>query len=235
VNPLLSWQPIVDGLVQAVHLIVTGDPVVIQITFRSMETAAAGTGMAALIGMPIGVALGLGSFRGRKFLKTLFSALVGIPTVTLGLLLFALFSRSGPIGYLQLLYTVPGIAIGEGVLVTPLVISFVASAVEAKDSGVRDLTRTLGASEYESSLAVIREAWGGVSLALVSSFNRAFAELGIAMMIGGNIEGLTRLLTTAISLQTNMGELGFAFALSFILLAVVLSLNFLITWLGRAG
>jgi tungstate transport system permease protein len=229
----LSWQPIIDGAVQGARLILTGDSQVIQITVRSLETAAAATGLAALVGMPIGVALGLGSFRGRGFLKTLFSALVGVPTVTLGLFLFVLFSRSGPIGYMQLLYTVPGIALGEAVLVTPLVISFVASAVEAKDMGVRDLARTLGASEYESSLAVLREAWNGVSLALVSSFNRAFAELGIAMMIGGNIEGLTRVLTTTISLQTNMGELGLAFALSYILLIVVLSLNFLIAWLGR--
>jgi tungstate transport system permease protein len=229
----LSWQPIVDGALQGARLILSGDSEVVQITVRSLETAAAATGMAALVGMPIGVALGLGSFRGRGFLKTFFSALVGIPTVTLGLFLFVLFSRSGPMGYLELLYSVPGIAIGEAVLVTPLVISFVASAVEAKDVGVRDLTRTLGASEYESSLAVLREAWSGVSLALVSSFNRAFAELGIAMMIGGNIEGLTRVLTTAISLQTNMGELGLAFALSYILLIVVLALNFLIAWLGR--
>ncbi len=231
----MSWQSIVEGLREALRLIATGDPVVIQITMRSLEAAGAGTAMAALIGMPIGVIIGLGSFRGRRFLKTLFNAMVGIPTVTLGLLLWALLSRSGPFGYTQLLYTVPGIALGEGILVTPLVISFVASAVEAKDTGLRDLTRTLGASEYESSLAVVREAWGGVSLALVSSFNRAFAELGIAMMIGGNIAGLTRVLTTAISLQTSMAEFGLAFALSFILLVVVLSLNFLITWLGRAG
>ena len=229
----MSWQPIIDGAVQGARLILTGDSQVIQITVRSLETAAAATALAALVGMPIGVVLGLGSFRGRGFLKTLFSALVGVPTVTLGLFLFVLFSRSGPIGYMQLLYTVPGIALGEAVLVTPLVISFVASAVEAKDMGVRDLARTLGASEYESSLAILREAWNGVSLALVSSFNRAFAELGIAMMIGGNIEGLTRVLTTAISLQTNIGELGLAFALSYILLIVVLTLNFFIAWLGR--
>jgi tungstate transport system permease protein len=229
----LSWQPIVDGAIQGARLILTVNAEVVQITVRSLETAAAATGMAALVGMPIGVVLGLGRFRGRGFLKTLFSALVGVPTVTLGLFLFVLFSRSGPLGYLDLLYTVPGIAIGEAVLVIPLIISFVASAVEAKDVGVRDLARTLGASEYESSLAVLREAWSGVTLAIVSSFNRAFAELGIAMMIGANIEGLTRVLTTAISLQTNMGELGLAFALSYILLIVVLTLNFLIAWLGR--
>jgi tungstate transport system permease protein len=224
---------VVDGAIEGARLILTGNSEVVQITVRSLETAAAATAMATLVGMPIGVLLGLGSFRGKQFLKTLFNALVGIPTVTLGLFLFVLFSRSGPMGYLELLYTVPGIAVGEAVLVTPLIISFVASAVEAKDVGVRDLTRTLGASEYESSLAVVREAWSGVSLALVSSFNRAFAELGIAMMIGGNIEGLTRVLTTAISLQTNMGELGIAFALSYILLIVVVALNFLIAWLGR--
>jgi tungstate transport system permease protein len=229
----LSWQPIIDGLSQGVHLILSGDREVIQITLRSLETAAAATGMAALVGMPVGVAIGLGSFKGRGFLRTLFSALVGIPTVTLGLFLYILFSRSGPLGYLQLLYTIPCIAVGEAILVIPLVISFVASAVEARDVGVRDLTRTLGASEYESSLAILREAWSGISLALVSSFNRAFAELGIAMMIGGNIEGLTRVLTTSIALQNTMGEFGLAFALSFILLIVVLLLNFLIAWLGR--
>jgi tungstate transport system permease protein len=229
----LSWQPVIDGAIQGARLIITGNQEVVQITVRSLETAAAATGMAALIGVPFGVIIGLGSFRGRGFLKTLFGALVGVPTVTLGLFLFVLFSHSGPIGYLNLLYTVPGIAIGEAVLVIPLIISFVASAVEAKDMGIRDLTRTLGASEYESSLAILREAWSGVTLAIVSSFNRAFAELGIAMMIGGNIERLTRVLTTAISLQTNMGELGLAFALSYILLIVVLTLNFLIAWLGR--
>lgn len=229
----MSWQPVIDGAIQGARLIITGNQEVVQITVRSLETAAAATGMAALIGVPFGVIIGLGSFRGRGFLKTLFGALVGVPTVTLGLFLFVLFSHSGPIGYLNLLYTVPGIAIGEAVLVIPLIISFVASAVEAKDMGIRDLTRTLGASEYESSLAILREAWSGVTLAIVSSFNRAFAELGIAMMIGGNIERLTRVLTTAISLQTNMGELGLAFALSYILLIVVLTLNFLIAWLGR--
>ena len=229
----MSWQPIVDGLRQGILLIASGDSEVMQITLRSLETAAAATGIASLVGLPLGVAIGLGSFRGRGSVKTLFNALVGVPTVTLGLFLYILFSRSGPMGYLQLLYTVPGIFVGEAILVIPIIVSFVASAVEAKDVGVRDLVRTLGASEYESSLAVLREAWGGVSLAIVSSFNRAFAELGVAMMIGGNIEGLTRVLTTAIALQTNMGDLGLAFALSFILLIVVLSLNFLIAWLGR--
>jgi len=233
----LSWQPIIDGLGKAVELILRGDREVIELTSRSLQTAGYATIMAGLVGLPLGVLIAMRQFRGKKFVKTLFNALVGVPTVTLGLFLYALFSRSGPLGFLELLYTVPGIAIGEAVLITPIVVSFVASAIEAKDVQLRDLVRTLGASELETSLAIVREASSGVSLALISSFNRAFAELGIAMMIGANISGLTRLLTTAIALETAKGELGLSFALSFILLAVVLSLNFLISFLqeGRLG
>ena len=165
--------------------------------------------------------------------KTLFNTLVGVPTVTLGLFLYTLFSRSGPLGVLELLYTVPGIAIGEAILVTPIVVSFTTSAIESKDVRLRELVRTLGASEFETSVAVLREASAGVGLALVSSFNRAFAELGVAMMLGANIRGVTRVLTTSIALQTNMGEIGLAYALSFILLTVVLTLNMAMAYLRR--
>jgi len=230
----LSWQPILDGVSQAWQLILAGDPQVVEVTVRSLTTSAMATVMAALIGLPLGIVIGMGSFRGKEFLKVLFNALVGVPTVSLGLFLWAMFSRDGPLGVLNLLYTVPGIAVGEAVLIIPIVVSFTASAIEAKDEKLRDLVRTLGADDFETAMAVLREAWGGVSLALVSSFNRAFAELGIAMMLGANIRGLTRVLTTAISLETAKGELGLSFALSFILLAVVLSLNFLIGYIGRS-
>jgi tungstate transport system permease protein len=167
--------------------------------------------------------------------KIFFNGMVGIPTVTLGLLLWTLFSRSGPLGFMGLLYTVPGIAIGEAVLIIPIIVSFVVSAIEAKDVQLRDLVRTLGASELETSIAILREAYNGVSLAIVSGFNRAFAELGIAMMLGANIKGLTRVLTTTIALQTGMGEIGLSFALSFILLLVIMFLNFVIGFLRREG
>jgi tungstate transport system permease protein len=229
----LSWQPILDGLVEAWRLISTGNPEVIEITLRSLSTAATATVIAAFIGVPLGVAIAIRSFRGKRVVKTLFNTLVGVPTVTLGLFLYTLFSRSGPLGVLELLYTVPGIVIGEAVLVIPIVVSFTTSAIESKDIRLRDLVRTLGASEFETSVAVLREASAGVGLALVSSFNRAFAELGVAMMLGANIRGVTRVLTTTIALQTNMGEIGLAFALSFILLAVVLTLNMAMAYLRR--
>jgi len=230
----LSWQPILDGMAQAAHLIVTGDPEVLEVTMRSLQTSSMATVMAALLGLPLGILIGMGSFRGKTFVKTLFNAFVGIPTVSLGLFLWAMFSRDGPLGVLDLLYTVPGIAVGEAILVIPIIVSFTASAIEAKDEKLRDLVRTLGASDFETALAILREAWGGVSLALVSSFNRAFAELGIAMMLGANIRGITRVLTTTISLETAKGDLGLSFALSFILLAVVLSLNFVVGYVGRS-
>ena len=229
----LSWQPLIDGLREAARLIATGDREVIEITIRSLQTATLGTAMAAIVGLPLGVLIGMRSFKGKKIVKTIFNAMVGIPTVSLGLLLYILLSHSGPLGFLDILYTVPGIALGEAVLIIPIIVSFVASAIESKDVQLRDLVRTLGASELETSIAILREAYSGVSLAMVSSFNRAFAELGIAMMIGANIRGVTRVLTTTIALQSAMGEIGLSLALSFILIIVVLALNFLISFLQR--
>jgi tungstate transport system permease protein len=230
----MSWRPIVEGMGEAVRLIVTGDRIVFEITLRSLRTASYATLLAAVVGLPLSVLIAMREFPGRRVLRFFFNAMVGVPTVTLGLFLFTLFSRSGPLGGLQLLYTVPGMAVGQAALILPIMVSFVVSAIESKDEELRDLVRTLGASEMDTSLAIVREAFSGVSLALVSSFNRAFAELGIATMLGANISGVTRVLTTAIALETAKGELGLSFALSFILLIVVLGLNYVIN-LMRAG
>ena len=231
----MSWRPIVEGLGEAVRLIVTGDRVVLEITLRSLQTASYATLLAALVGLPLSVFISMREFPGRRALRFFFNAMVGVPTVTLGLLLFTLFSRSGPLGGLQLLYTVPGMAVGQAALILPIMVSFVVSAIESKETELRDLVRTLGATEMDTSIAIVREAFSGVSLALVSSFNRAFAELGIATMLGANISGVTRVLTTAIALETSKGELGLSFALSFILLIVVLGLNYVINRLRGGG
>jgi tungstate transport system permease protein len=233
----MSWTPILEGVSEAVRLILSADKTVIEITSRSLQTAGYATLLASLVGVPLSVLISMTEFRGKGTIKFLFNAMVGVPTVTLGLFLYTLFSRSGPLGYLGLLYTVPGMALGQAVLILPILVSFTVSALESKGQELRDLARTLGASEYQASIVVVREAYSGVTLALVSSFNRAFAELGIVTMLGANIRGVTRVLTTAIALETSKGELGLSFALSFILLAVVLSLNFLISLLqeGRLG
>jgi tungstate transport system permease protein len=224
----MGWQTIIAGLTEAFRLILILDKTVIEITLRSLHTAILATLMASLVGLPLSVLITMKEFPGKNGLKFLFNSLVGIPTVTLGLFLYSLFSKSGPLGSLDLLYTVRGMAVGQAILILPITITFIISAIESKDRELRDLVRTLGATEYETSIAVVREAYNGVSLAIVSSFNRAFAELGIATMIGANIKGITRVLTTAIALETAKGELGLSFALSFILLFVVLALNYLI-------
>lgn len=230
----MSWTPILEGVAEATRLILSADKTIIEITLRSLQTAGYATLMASLIGVPLSIVIAMGEFPGRRALKFLFNAMVGVPTVTLGLFLFTLFSRSGPLGSMELLYTVQGMALGQAALILPILVSFTVSAIESKGHELKDLARTLGASEVETSLAVVREAYSGVSLALVSSFNRAFAELGIVTMLGANIRGVTRVLTTAIALETAKGELGLSFALSFILLAVVLALNYVIDVLREA-
>jgi len=227
------WQKtLLDGLKQALQLIASGDPQLIEITLRSLQVSFYAVLMAGVIGVPLGVVIGMNEFRGKNLLKTFFTTLIGIPTVALGLFLYLLLSRSGPLGSFQLLYTVQGISIGQALLVIPIITSFTTSAIEARDVRLRDLARTLGASELDTSIVVIREALSAIILAIVAAFNRAFAELGVAMMIGGNIKGLTRVLTTTIALQTAMGEIGLSIALSIILLTVVLTLNILTSNIG---
>lgn len=220
------WQEYLwNGLSEAIHLLVTGDPELVEITLRTIQVSFYAIVMASAVGVPFGVIIGINEFRGKRLLKTFFTTLIGMPTVALGLILFLLLARDGPFGYFELLYTVQGISLGEALLVVPIVVSFTTSAIESTDIRVRDLARTLGASELDTSMVILREASEPIVLAVVAAFNRAFAELGVAMMIGGNIRGLTRVLTTSIALQTAMGEISYGIALSIILMIVVFALT----------
>jgi tungstate transport system permease protein len=159
--------------------------------------------------------------------------MIGMPTVALGLILYLLFSKTGPLGPLHLLYNPVGIMLGQAVLITPLIVSFTTSALEAVDPDVRLLARTLGASRLQEAAAVVREASAGILLAVAASFNRAVAELGIALMVGGNIKGLTQVLTTAIALETVRGEIELGIALTVILLLIVFALNLAVNLFKR--
>jgi tungstate transport system permease protein len=218
-------DPIIEGIIQAINLILTGDREVLSIAALSLFVSILGTLIACVWSIPIAVALALRSFHGKRIVKGLFNAFIGIPTVALGLYLYLLLSRAGPLGYFQLLYTPYAIIIGQSVLVTPIVVSFTTSALESVDADLRTLARTLGASDLQTYNVVVKEAFWGVVLAIIAAFNRAFAELGIAMMLGGNIRNLTRVLTTAIALETSKGEIALSIALSFILLGIVMSLS----------
>ena len=226
---------IIEGLIKAFELIISGNPAVIEITLRSVLVSGSATLLSALWGIPIATILGLCRFRGKFFLKGLFNALLGIPTVTLGLVLYLFLSKSGPLGLLQILYDPAGIMFGQAILITPIIISFTASAIESVDPEIKDLAKTLGASELEASMAVLKESLSGVVLAVTASFNRAIAELGVALMVGGNISGRTSVLTTTIALETSKGNIALAIALTIILLIIVSALTISINLIQRRG
>jgi tungstate transport system permease protein len=148
---------IVPALQQALNLITSGDAEVYATVYRTIYVGGLATLLACLWGIPIAVLLGLYNFKGKWFIKGIFNALLGIPTVALGLLLFLLFSRQGELGFLNLLFTLNGIAIGEAILVTPIVVSFTANALGSADIQLRDLARTLGASGFRTNLTLMRE------------------------------------------------------------------------------
>lgn len=226
----MAWEYVIEGVKQAINLIVTANPDIVEITLRSIRVSGMATLMAALWSFPIGVVLGMYNFRGKNILKGFFNGLLGIPTVVLGLILYLMLVPSGPLGFLRLIYTEMGISLGQSLLITPIMISFIASSIESVEKDIRELAITLGAGKLEASLAVMREAISGVLLSVIASFNRAIAELGIAIMIGGNIfvKGSalnTRVLTTAMQMYTARGEIDMAIALGIILLSIVFAVS----------
>lgn len=224
---------LIGGIIEAFQLIFSLDSEVYSITFRSLYVSGLAVAMATMWSLPIAAVLGLKNFRGRKLLRGSFNAFIGFPTVVLGLMLYLLFSRSGPLGLFGLLYTPFLISFGQALLVTPIIISFITSAIESIDMDIRDLARTLGSSEIDASIAILKEASGGVILAVLAGFNRAFAELGVAMMIGGNMPGLTRVLTTTIALEVNRVEISRSIALGFILVGIVYAINITVSYLRK--
>ncbi len=227
------FETLLEAFLQALDLIWSGDPEVLSVATRSLYVSGLATLLSFCWGLPIALVIGLSSFHGKRLVRGFFNALLGIPTVALGLILYLLLSKSGPLGIFQLLYTPLGISIGQSILITPILVSFTSSAVESTDVELRDLAKTLGASRLQTHFTIMREALWGVTLAVIASFNRAFAELGIAMMIGGNIRYVTRMLTTSIALETARGDIPFSIALAIILMAIVFSITVSINFLRR--
>jgi tungstate transport system permease protein len=224
---------IVQAFQKALELIFSGNNEVYAAVYRSLYVTGLGTLLSCLWSIPIATVLGLYSFRGKWLIKGIFSSLIGIPTVALGLLLYLFMSHQGEFGFLHLLYTLNGIAIGQSILITPLIVSFTASALGAADVQLRDLAKTLGASSLRCNLAIMRETVWSIVLAVSAAFNRGFGELGVAMIIGGNLFQETRVLTTSIALETNLGRFDVAMAYAIILMAVVLTITLVISLVER--
>ena len=197
----------------------------LQITLQSLFISGSAALFASAIGLPTGLILGLKRFKGRQAMIGLFNSLIGIPTVALGLLLYLVFSNAGPLGFLHMLYTPIGIIIGQTILILPIMISVTTETLLGVDDSIRYLALTMGADEQAAAFSVVRESTGGILLAISASFSRAIAELGVALMIGGNIRGITRVLTTSIALETTRGEIALGLGLTVILIAIILIVN----------
>ncbi|MHA2176902.1 MAG: ABC transporter permease [Candidatus Thorarchaeota archaeon] len=205
----------------------------IDITLLSLFVSSIAVMVATIIGIPLGLLLGLKKFRGRFLLKGAVNSMMAVPTVALGLILYLVLSNSGPLGFLQLLYSPLAIIIGQTILVLPIVMSISSETVENVNPGIRELSLTLGASERSALASVLRESIGGIVLAISAAFSRAISELGVALMLGGNIAGLTRVLTTSIALETTRGEIALGLSLVVVLLAMILTFNVFLRMLEK--
>ncbi len=225
---------LIESLGKAYELIFLGtDPQVYDTVGRTLYVTGLGTLLACLWGIPIAIGLGLHSFRGKWFVKGFFTALIGVPTVALGTILFLLLSNRGALGFLGLLFTSNGIVLGQAILLTPIIVAFTSNALETSDSQLRDLARTLGASRLRTSVAIVRETVWSMVLSISAAFNRGAGELGIAMIVGGNIYGQTRVLTTSIAVQNNLGDFPYALAYTIILMAIIGAVTLTITLIER--
>ena len=214
-----------ESLLTAADLIVSFDREVRLTVWISLYTSSCAIVLATLIGIPLGLWLGLAKFRGRRLLITLLNTLMALPTVVVGLLLFGLFSRQGPLGPLGLLFTPLAMIIGQMILAIPIIANYMLAAVAGADQRIINTALTLGATRVQAVIQLLREIRFGAMAAVIAGFGRVIAEVGVAMMLGGNIRGTTRTMTTAIALETSKGEFAFGLSLGLVLLGVALLVN----------
>ncbi|MBW2092337.1 MAG: ABC transporter permease [Deltaproteobacteria bacterium] len=227
---------ILQGLIGAVKLLVAGSGETYSAIFATLKVSSLSILSSLILGIPLGFLLGYADFPGRRICRTIADTLLALPTVVVGLLVYAFISRRGPLGDLGLLFTLPGIAIGQTILALPIVISLTAAAIEGLDQRLRLTLLTLGASGRQLALTSLREGFYAVLVAAVTAYGRIISEVGVSMMLGGNIKWYTRTITTAMALETNKGEFAMGLALGIVLLAIAFTVNALLSILKiRAG
>jgi len=215
------WQ----GLVKAIQLIVTLDREVMEIAGRSLAISATSCSIASLICLPLGSLIHFNRFLGKRFLTSVMQTFYSVPTVAIGLFVFVLFSRAGPIGGLGLMFTPMAMVIGQMLLITPIILGLTISALSGVDKAVPETAISLGASRFQTAILTIKEARYAVLTAVIMGFGRVISEVGLSLMVGGNIKGFTRTLTTAISLETSKGDIELSIALGIILITLALVIN----------
>lgn len=224
-----------DGFVKALDLLINADDATISAIEATLVSTSCALAIAMVIGLPLGFLLGYTNFPGKKLIRLVSDTLLAFPTVLIGLVVYVLITYRGPFGQFGLLFTVPGMVIGQSILALPIVVSWTAQAVENLDRRCRETLLTLGASSTQLALHTIREIRYDLGMVCVTAFGRVVTEVGVAMMLGGNIRYSTRTMTTAISLETSKGEFAQGIALGLVLLFIAFLVNFLMTWLRQKG
>ncbi len=222
-----------EGVAQAFGLIFSADAETFSAIATTLQTSSISIGISLLLGLPAGFCLGYFNFRGKRTIRAVVDTLLGLPTVVVGLIAYALVSRQGPLGEYGLLFSIPGIALAQTLLVLPIVISLSATAIESLENNTLLNIRTLGARGPQLAKACIVEARYGIMAAAVTAYGRAISEVGISMMIGGNIKWHTRTITTAIALETGKGQFAMGIALGVVLLTIGFSINWGLIFLKR--
>jgi len=221
------------GIAAAIRLILTADADLVEISLRSLQVTLSALVIACLIALPLGTFLAIQRFRFRRGVIAVLNALMGLPPVVVGLVVYILLSRAGPFGVLNLLFTPTAMVIAQVIIITPLIASITHQAMRDLWAEYHDLLISLNTGKLQRVATLIRDGRRSLMTAALAGFGRAIGEVGAIMIVGGNIEHHTRVLTTAIALETGRGDFALALGLGFVLIGLALGVNLLTHWLGR--
>jgi tungstate transport system permease protein len=224
---------LLQGLLKAIELLTTNDPETFSAVYSTLVVSAYSLAATLIMGLPLGFCLGYFEFGIKKQVRVVVDTLLSLPTVFIGLVVFAFFTNRGPMGEWGLLFTLPGIAVGLTILALPIVVALSATAVESMDRQLRVTLISLGANRQQLFLSTLWEARHGIIAAALTAYGRVMTEVGIAMMVGGNIKWQTRTITTAIALETNKGEFAMGIALGLVLLLIAFGVNLSVSFLRK--
>ncbi|KKK39379.1 tungstate transporter permease [Mesobacillus campisalis] len=224
---------LLQGLRKAIEMILSGDPVILEITWRTLKVSLTAIMISTLIGLPAGMMLGLIKFPGRKLILTLINIGMGLPPVVAGLWITLLLWRSGPLSDFELLYTPTAIIIAQTLVSLPIVTGLTATAFQQINEKLIMQIKALGATKIQLVLILLKESRLAILAGIIAGFGRVIAEVGAAMMVGGNISGETRILTTSIVMEVSKGNFDIALALSFILMTIAFLITFCLTYLQQ--
>ena len=217
---------ITDSLGVALRLVAGFDPRLVDIVALSLSVSLAATALAACIGLPLGAAVGVARFPGRGIAIAILNALMGLPPVVVGLFVYLMLSRAGPLGHFGILFTPKAMVIAQTILIVPILAALSRQIVEDAWAEYREQLTSLGSRTLQSAMTLLWDTRYSLATVLLAGFGRAIAEVGAVMIVGGNIDGVTRVMTTTIALETSKGDLPLALGLGVVLIALVLLLNF---------